>query len=137
MRFSPYAERMEKRARAESLPEKFSRWSAILLLPAWASVIGGELGPSAGEPHLWDKALHFTAYFVLSALAVMALAASKRALWAMLGLIVMGAVLEAVQGMIGRDMSALDELANSLGVIGGAATAWAITALLVRLRSAD
>lgn len=123
--------------RVERLSEKLSRWSAILFLPAWAGVFGGELGPSSGEPHIWDKALHFIAYFVLSVLGVTALAASKRALWAMLGLILMGAMLEVIQGMIGRDMSALDELANSLGVIAGGLAAWAVLTVLVRLQPAD
>ncbi|HEY2033972.1 MAG TPA: VanZ family protein [Rhizomicrobium sp.] len=129
---------MEKHlAPVESFSKKVSRRSAILFLPALAGVIGGELGPSRGAPQIWDKALHFTAYFILSALAVMGFGASKRALWAMFGLIVMGAALEIIQGMIGRDMSAFDELANSLGVIAGGIVAWAIFAMLVRLRSAD
>lgn len=116
---------------------KLARWSAILFLPACAGVLGGELGPSRGEPHFWDKALHFTAYFVLSVLVVTAFGASRRALWAMLGLIAMGGMLEVIQGMIGRDMSVFDELANSLGVIAGGIAAWAVLAVLVRLRSAD
>jgi VanZ family protein len=123
--------------RVETLSEKFWRWCAILFLPAWAGVVGGELGSSSGEPMMWDKALHFIAYFVLSTLAVLALGASKRSLWGMLGLIVMGGALEVIQGMIGRDMSALDELANSLGVLAGGIAAWAVAALLVRLQPAD
>ena len=55
----------------------------------------------------------------------------------MLGLIAMGAILEVIQGAIGRDMSAYDELANTLGVIAGAVTVWATRAALVRLRPAD
>jgi VanZ family protein len=117
--------------------DKAVRTAAILFLPAFAGVLGGELGPSGGAPHFWDKAVHFTAYLILSALAVAALRARKNALWAMLALIVMGAVLEVVQGMIGRDMSARDELANSLGVVAGAIVVWAIRAVLVRLRPAD
>ena len=123
--------------RAETIPDKLSRWSAILFLPALAGVVGGELGPSAGQPHFWDKAIHFIAYFVLSMLAVTIFRASKRALWAMLGLIAVGALLEIVQGMIGRDMSAMDELANSLGVLAGGIAAWAAVTMLVRLVSAD
>lgn len=113
------------------------RMAAILFLPAWAGVVGGELGSSHGEPHLWDKALHFGAYFILSVLAVAALRAKKEAILAMLGLIAMGAILEVIQGAIGRDMSAYDELANTLGVIAGAVTVWATRAALVRLRPAD
>lgn len=126
---------------SEMIPKSFFdravHAAAILFLPACAGVLGGELGPSGGEPHFWDKAVHFTAYFILSALAVAALRARKKALLAMLALIGMGAVLEVVQGMIGRDMSARDELANTLGVIAGAVVVWAVRAALVRLRSAD
>ncbi|HEY8948613.1 MAG TPA: VanZ family protein [Rhizomicrobium sp.] len=117
--------------------DKAVRTAAILFLPVCAGVLGGELGPSSGEPHLWDKALHFTAYFILSALAVAALRARKKALLAMLGLIVMGGALEIIQGMVGRDMSAYDELANTLGVIAGAIMVWAVRAALVRFRPAD
>jgi hypothetical protein len=39
--------------------------------------------------------------------------------------------------MIGRDMSAYDELANTLGVLSGAIIVWAVRAALVRFRSAD
>jgi VanZ family protein len=121
----------------QSFFDKAVRTAAILFLPACAGVLGGELGPSSGEPHLWDKAVHFIAYFILSALAVAALRARKQALLAMLALIAMGAALEVIQGMIGRDMSARDELANSLGVIAGAFAVWAVRAVLVRLRPAD
>jgi VanZ family protein len=121
----------------KSFFDKAVRTAAILFLPACAGVLGGELGPSGGEPHFWDKALHFTAYFVLSALAVAALRAKSKALLAMLGLIAMGGALELLQGMIGRDMSAYDELANTLGVLSGAIIVWAVRAALVRFRSAD
>ena len=45
---------------------------------------------------------------------------------ASLGLIVLGGVLEIVQGFTGRDMSSYDELANAAGVIMGAVLARAI-----------
>jgi VanZ family protein len=94
--------------------------AAVLFLPAWAGVFGGELGSGAGEPHIWDKALHFIAYFVLSVLAATAVRDRRKMLWAMLGLIMMGAALELLQGAVGRDCSAWDELANTLGVVAGA-----------------
>lgn len=122
---------------SQSFFDKAVRTAAILFLPAWAGVLGGELGPSRGAPHIWDKALHFTAYFILSVLAVAALRARKKAFLAILALTAMGAVLEIIQGLTGRDMSALDELANTLGVIAGAIIVWAIRAVLVRFRSAD
>jgi VanZ family protein len=121
----------------ESSSEKFARWCALLFLPAWAGVVGGELGPSSGAPHFWDKAVHFTAYFILSILAVTAVSSAKRVIGVILALIAMGAVLEVIQGAIGRDMSVMDELANGLGVLLGALLALAIRALLVRLHPAD
>ena len=121
----------------KSFFDKVVRAAMIFFLPACAGVLGGELGPSRGEPHLWDKALHFTAYFVLSALAVAALRARRPALWAMLGLIAMGGALEILQGLIGRDMSVYDEVANTLGVVAGAVTVWIVRAVLVRFRPAD
>jgi VanZ family protein len=97
--------------------------AAVLFPPAWAGVLGGELGTSGGAPQLWDKALHFIAYFVLSVLMTLALQAPRKMLWGMLGLVAMGGMLEILQGWVGRDMSALDELANSLGVVAGASLA--------------
>lgn len=113
---------------------KFSRLSAIMLFwPALALVVWGELSPSAGDPFgLWDKLLHFTAYFGLAAIAAVALASRRRTVWAALGLIALGGVLEIVQGMVGRDMSLYDELANSLGVVAGVLAARAYLYLLAR-----
>jgi VanZ family protein len=121
----------------KSFFDKAVRAAAILFLPVCAGVLGGELGPSTGEPPFWDKAVHFTAYFILSALAVTALRFRKKALLAMLALIILGVALELIQGMIGRDMSALDEIANTLGVIAGAAAVWVFRAALVRFRPTD
>jgi VanZ family protein len=117
--------------------DKAVRTAAILFLPACAGVLGGELGPSTGEPHFWDKALHFIAYFILSALAVAALRARWKALLAMVGLIATGGALEIIQGMIGRDMSLYDEMSNTLGVVAGGIVVWVVRAALVRFRPAD
>ena len=109
----------------------------ILFYPALVLVVWGELTPT--EPHfvdwfgnLTDKALHFIAYFGLAAMAAAALKRRRAVLLASLGLIVLGGVLEIVQGFVGRDMSFYDELANIAGVIAGAVTARAI---IERLRS--
>jgi VanZ family protein len=121
----------------KSFFDKAVRTAAILFLPACAGVLGGELGPSSGEPHFWDKALHFIAYFILSALAVAAMRARWKALLAMAGLIAMGGAMEIIQGMIGRDMSLYDEMSNTLGVVTGGIVVWAVRAVLVRFRPAD
>ena len=108
---------------------QFSRLSAIWLFwPALALVVWGELTSVGDLPHVWDKLLHFTAYFGLSGLAFVALGAHRRALWGLLGLILLGGVLEIVQGMTGRDMSFYDEVANILGAVTGAGVAWAYLA---------
>lgn len=104
--------------------------AAVLFLPACAGVIGGELGPASGEPMVWDKAVHFTAYFILASLAVTAFKARRTGLWAMLGLIALGGALEIVQGMIGRDCSIYDALANALGVLAGGLVAWIVVRLV-------
>jgi VanZ family protein len=100
----------------------WSRRAALVLFwPAVTVVIWGELSPSAGDPFdLWDKLLHFTAYFGLAGIATVALGGGRRALWAAFGLIFLGGALEIIQGMVGRDMSLYDEIANSLGVGCGA-----------------
>ncbi len=99
-------------------------------------MVWGELtADRAGDPlHLWDKLLHFTAYFGLAGLAFVALGGGRRALVAALGLIVLGGVLEILQGMIGRDMSFYDEVANTLGVAAGILAGWAYLALLAPRR---
>lgn len=104
---------------------KFSRLSAIWLFwPAVVVVVWGELSPSAGNLlHIWDKLEHFTAYFGLAGLATVALGTKRRALWAALALVVLGGMLEIIQGYTGRDMSIYDEFANMLGVTAGAIVA--------------
>lgn len=103
----------------------------ILFWPAIALVLWGELRPqpSALEQEFWDKGLHFTAYLGLGGIATLATGARRTAL-VIIGLIVLGGTLEIVQGMIGRDMSIYDEIANSLGAITGGTCAWALLWLL-------
>jgi VanZ family protein len=115
-----------------SILDRIAYGAAVLFLPAAAGVLGGELGPASGEPHIWDKTVHFTAYFIVSWLAVTALKSRATALWAMLGLIVMGGALEIVQGLIGRDCSIYDEIANTLGVLAGGLVAWIVVKLVAR-----
>jgi VanZ family protein len=107
---------------------------AWLVWPALAVVIFGELThlpiPQDLEIKVWDKALHFTAYFGLAAMTTIAVRADRRALWWALGLIALGGALEIIQGMTGRDADILDELANTLGVLTGLGLCWAAIALL-------
>jgi len=108
-----------------------ARAAAILFLPAWAGVIGGELGPATKALFgVSDKTMHFSAYFILALLATVIFRAGWRALAAVAGLIVMGGVLEIIQGMVGRDMDILDEFANARGAICGGVLGWLFLAAL-------
>jgi VanZ family protein len=103
-------------------------WPAVLIV-AW-----GELTPS--PPHLvvevWDKLLHYSAYFGLAGLATVALNARRQALWAVLGLVILGGILEILQGFTGRDPDIYDELANTLGAFTGGAAGWLLMWALSR-----
>lgn len=114
---------------------ELSRTAALILFwPAVALVVWGEMRPPSENPQVWDKLLHFTAYFGLSGIAYLALGGGRRALWAALGLIVLGGALEIVQGMTGRDMSAWDEVANTIGVVVGVIAAFAYMRVLAAPR---
>jgi VanZ family protein len=99
-----------------------------LIVPAIALVTWGELVRSHmaedAENLVWDKALHFTAYFGLSLMATIAVHGRRSALWCAMALIAMGATLEIVQGFVGRDCDVWDETANTLGVVTGLVVGW-------------
>ena len=109
---------------------------AVLFWPALTFVVWGELVAPEGRgllnflARINDKALHFIAYFILGAMAAAALKARRRVILAVLGLIAVGAVLELLQGYVGRDMSAYDELANIAGVVLGSSAARVIVQAL-------
>ena len=112
----------------------FRQIDAWLVVPAIIFVIWGELThvnlAYDLEIDVWDKALHFTAYFGLALMATIAVRGRRRAIWYALGLIALGGILEILQGLTGRDADIWDEVANTLGVLAGAAIAWAGIALL-------
>jgi VanZ family protein len=107
---------------------------AWLILPAILVVVYGELTHDRLVDvvtfGIWDKALHFTAYFGLCLMTTIATRANRRALWWALGLVLMGGMLEILQGMTGRDADIFDELANTIGVTTGLALGWAGIGLL-------
>jgi VanZ family protein len=116
--------------------EVLIKWTSAAALylfwPAVALIVWGELTPHPPEwtAHIWDKVLHFTAYFGLASMATLVLGMRRRTLWALLGLAVLGGILEVLQGFTGRDPDILDELANCLGVALGFSTAWGFLAVL-------
>lgn len=99
----------------------------VLLVVAWGELIPH---PPAFAALVWDKAEHFSAYFGLAAMAAVVLKADRRTLWSAAALVVLGGVLEIVQGFTGRDPSIYDELANTLGVVSGSGCGWALIRLL-------
>lgn len=104
----------------------------MLFWPALAVVVWGELSMGGATLlHIWDKLQHFIAYFGLAGLAFVALGGGRRALIAVLVLVALGGALEIVQGMVGRDMSVYDEIANTIGVAAGTGAGWAYLALVV------
>ncbi len=108
--------------------------SRILFWPSVALIVWGELRPVPPETeiHLWDKALHFTAYFGLAAMATMVLQTGPRLAWAVLGVIALGGVLEILQLLTGRDAEWADMLANALGALSGLGVALGLLALVGR-----
>lgn len=102
-----------------------------LVAPALAIVVWGELTPQPPELfNVWDKLLHFIAYFGLAGISLVALKPGRSAVYAVAALILIGGILEIVQGMVGRDASWGDELANTLGAVTGCFLGWAIVHLL-------
>jgi VanZ family protein len=97
----------------------------VLFYPALALVIWGELSPAQPDAFgllgaINDKVLHFMSYFGLAAMAAAAVKRRGSAVLAGLCLILLGALLEIVQGYVGRDASIYDEFANIAGVLAGA-----------------
>ena len=69
-------------------------------------------------------------YFGLSGSLCVALKADRRVFAATFLMAFLGAVLEILQGCVGRGPSVLDELANTLGAIMGATAGWLIVRFL-------
>ncbi|HXS07535.1 MAG TPA: VanZ family protein [Rhizomicrobium sp.] len=115
---------------------KFANFFRLLSLwlfwPGVAVIAWGEFTPS--PPQLtgllgWDKADHFIAYFGLAAMASLVIGLRPHLKWAILGVILLGGLLEVLQAFSGRDAEMLDFVANSLGALTG----WALGALFLIL----
>ncbi|MBI2257144.1 MAG: VanZ family protein [Proteobacteria bacterium] len=95
-----------------------------LFMLAIATVIYGSLSPSLAPPGggIIDKFEHAGAYGVLSTLALLAFETRRRQIAALAFLFLLGAAIELAQGYLGgREASALDQAANSLGILIAAA----------------
>ena len=96
-------------------------WIAVSLV-LLAAVLFASLQPNFGPqaPTGFDKVEHLTAY-VLLALWFTGLVARRRYWVVACGLLALGVVVEALQGLInlGRSAEAFDMLANALGVAVG------------------
>jgi VanZ family protein len=108
-----------------------------LFWPALAVVIVGSLIPLDEMPldlgvDYEDLILHFAGYAILAGMAAMALRSRSRALGAAFGLIVLGGLIEILQGYTGRDPSLYDAIANGCGVGFGCFTGRAIVEPLHR-----
>jgi VanZ family protein len=109
--------------------------NAVLFWPVLAFVLWGELRPEVPKllHGINDKALHFAAYFILAAMAGGAIRQRGWVIWAILGLITFGSVIEVIQAFVGRDPSLLDAITNAGGAIAGALLArFVLDALRVR-----
>ena len=94
---------------------------AVLFWPLLAYVVWGEVVPQVPDylAQTSDKVLHFGAFFCLAAMAAASLKRRGPTMAAVAGLIVLGGILEIIQGFVGRDMSFYDELANAEGALSG------------------
>jgi VanZ family protein len=112
---------------------RFTNLVALYLFwPGVALITWGELTPhpSRWTEHVWDKSLHFTAYFGLASMATLVLGRGSRQAMALLALAVFGGTLEILQGFSGRDPDIYDEIANCIGIAAGFLAAWLVSSIL-------
>lgn len=100
-------------------PDRLARVQAVMRSGFWgacAVVLWGTLADTDGlTGGLWDKGLHFTAFYVLAVMGAIAYPA-LRLRWIGLALLLFGLAIEAVQMLVGRDSSWADFFADGLGV---------------------
>lgn len=98
-------------------------WSGIVAVFVVCLLPGPKL-PQV--PEGGDKVEHFLAYFILAGWSAQ-LHARRTALWKPAsGLLLMGILIEILQGMLTttRGADVADALANALGIVAGLAVAW-------------
>lgn len=90
------------------------------------------------EVPLWDKLEHFLAYALLAAAGGLAYPNRHTRLWIVLFLLVLGVGIEFSQGFVPRrDSSALDMLANAIGVLIGIFVTAPFSVIMRRARTAS
>jgi VanZ family protein len=107
------------------------RLAVWLFWPGLVLVVWGELTPTPPPvmQDFWDKGEHFIAYIGLAAMATLVIGRRPALGWALAGITALGGMLEIVQGMVGRDASMGDFLANTLGVLAG----WSVGLVVIWL----
>lgn len=117
-----YAKNLTMRKSPRALLHAARIADAVLFWPVLAYVLWGQLQPDvpAALQSINDKVLHFTAYFILGAMAGGAFRERGSVKWAVLCLIIVGAGVEALQAYVGRETSVLDGVTNAAGAIAGA-----------------
>ncbi|MFJ6025642.1 VanZ family protein [Brevundimonas sp. NPDC092305] len=91
------------------------RLVAVAVLAVLLTLMIGPFGGVEAATNIWDKAAHFVA-FGLFLWSFGVLFRRLPRLWAAILVIALGAAVEIVQGMVGRDASWGDLLADALGV---------------------
>ena len=97
------------------------------LLIAIALVLGSALSPADGPGLIpWDKARHFIAFYILASLGALAFPRVSL-VYTAIGLALFGVLIEILQGLVGRDRSTLDVVADVVGIAAALtpfATSW-------------
>lgn len=91
------------------------RLTAVAILAVLLTLMIGPFGSVEAATNVWDKAAHFVA-FGLFLWSFGVLFRRLPRLWAAALTIALGAAVEIVQGLVGRDASWGDLLADALGV---------------------
>ncbi|MBU6298033.1 MAG: hypothetical protein KGJ79_00870 [Alphaproteobacteria bacterium] len=103
------------------------------------SLLAGSLAYGLGErtPHdpqmfaqVLGKILHFMIYFWFASFTTLTVSVRGSAFWPVLGLIVLGRVLEVLQGFTDGDPYIFDKCANTPEAVAGGSLGWPIVTML-------
>ena len=102
----------------------FLRLTAVAILLVSLTLMIGPFGAAEASSGVWDKGAHFVVFgLILWSFGV--LFRRLQRLWAAILAVALGGAVEIVQGLVGRDASWGDLLADALGVAAALAL-WAI-----------